>query len=195
MLIFKLANLSCPIICFIKCHSGSREVFYPHSYFKISRNPSFQALAAFWSCVMFVFFFVRLMSPTALETLLSTWLATWGKRQLLPSWWTMELMLTSPTSAATPLCTWLPSPPTVPSVWSCWSTMGQMSTSRYEIQHNRSITLFCSVVIRQFSDHFFTSSDRTEVNVNWVKIKIVFLVCIDNLYLHFRTFSISSSKL
>ncbi|KAG7236887.1 hypothetical protein INR49_000103 [Caranx melampygus] len=28
------------------------------------------------------------------------------------------------TSVATPLCTWLPSPPTVPSVWSCWSTHG-----------------------------------------------------------------------
>lgn len=154
MLISKLANLSCPIICFIKCHSGSREVFYhlqlnSHSYFKISRNPFFffQALATsdLVSCLCFS---VRLMSPTALETLLSTWLATWGKRQWLPSWWTMELMLTSPTSAATPLYTWLPSPPTVPSVWSCWSTMGQMSTSRYETQHSvnqkNDFVLFCS---------------------------------------------------
>lgn len=61
MLISKLANLSCPIICFIKCHSGSREVFYhlqlnPHSYFKISRNPFFSVSCNVWSCVMLVFF-------------------------------------------------------------------------------------------------------------------------------------------
>lgn len=73
---------------------------------------------------------VRSMSPTDLETLRSTWRATWARRQWLPSWSTTARTLTSPISAATHLCTWLLSPPTVPSVWSCWSTMGQMSTSR-----------------------------------------------------------------
>lgn len=134
---FKTSQIKLPFLSVLLNVTLYNKVFY-HRY-KLTLILRFPGICPFMlkaqsDLLSHVCFTVRLMSPMALETLPSMWLATWGRRQWLPSWWTMELMLTSPTSAATPLCTWLPSPPTVPSVWSCWSTMGQMSTSRYEMR-------------------------------------------------------------